>query len=89
MGSTRHENNMPGSNIKAVITYTGENIGNRGAYLIIQTQDWSTIEVPGDQAAEFLNKETDSWWETEYRHSIENVNAILVIDLRNEEKNGR
>lgn len=38
---------------------------------------------------QFMNKESDNWWETEYRNSIQNSNAILVIDLRNIEKNGR
>lgn len=44
------------------------------------------VKTPG-RITQFMNKESDSWWENEYRFSIQNVNAIIVIDLRNEEKN--
>jgi hypothetical protein len=40
------------------------------------------VKIP-NRITQFLNKESDSWWENEFRQSIENVNAILVIDLRN------
>ena len=41
------------------------------------------VKTP-NRILQFLNKESDSWWENEFRYSIENVNAILVIDLRHE-----
>ena len=46
------------------------------------------VKTP-DKILQFLNSESDQFWESEYRNSIENVNAILVIDMRNNEKNGR
>jgi len=43
------------------------------------------VETPR-RISQFMNKESDTWWEKEYRYYIENVNAILVIDLRNKSK---
>lgn len=35
---------------------------------------------------QLLEIDTASWWETEYRNYIENVDAIMIIDLRDMEK---
>ena len=46
------------------------------------------VKTP-DRIIQFLNSESDQFRESEYQNSIENVNAILVIDMRDNKKNGR
>ena len=43
------------------------------------------VKTP-DRILQFMNKESDTWWEKEHWRSVENTNALLVIDLRNEVK---
>ena len=46
------------------------------------------IKTP-NRIKDFMKSEIEYNWEAQYERNFENVNAILVFDLRNEDKNGR
>ena len=55
MPMTRHENKLSGSPIKAVLSFTGEDVGLAGPRIMIQDQGQNMLTIPQDQLADFLN----------------------------------
>lgn len=60
MPMTRLENKLSGSPIRAVLSFTGEDVGLVGPRIMVEGQDWNMLTIPQDQLADFLNDSVEN-----------------------------